>query len=155
MDKEDKIPKVYRITIDERLSEDLLRLEICELIKVDESGAFKDEPEFWKDISADGEEIVARPIDPDKKTEKESYTRLMSIPESEASQYPWNDLKEGQVYLSGSFEVKEVKDGEKTARRYFVSTGEEAFKRIDGDVKKNTEILYFETVSQGDENGKL
>ncbi len=155
MDKENTIVTVRRITVDERLSEDLIRLEICELKKFGESGEFKDEPDFWRDIAQEGEEIVARPISPEKKSKKDLYTDLMSIPESQVKQFPWKDLKEGHVFLSGEFEVKEEHSGNKKVKRYFIRPGEKAFKQIDDDVKKNTKTLYYEILAKGEKNGKL
>ena len=155
MDKEDIIAAVRRITVDERLSEDLIRLEICELKKVGESGEFKDEPDFWRDIVQEGEEIVARPINPEKESKKGSYADLMSIPESQLEQFPWKDLKEGQVFLSGEFEVKEEQSGNKKVKRYFVRPGEKAFKQIDDDVKENTKALYYKLLAKGEKHGKL
>ena len=105
MDKEEKIATVRMITVDERLAEDLIRLEICELINRDDSGEFKLEPEFWKDIAQEGEEIVARPFRPGKKSQKDLYTDLMSIPEEQVREFPWKDLEEGQVFLSGAFSI--------------------------------------------------
>jgi hypothetical protein len=155
MDKEEKIATVRRITVDEQLTEDLIRLEICELIKPGKSGEFKDEPDFWKDIAQEGEEIVARPFRPGKKSQKDLYTDLMSIPESQVKQFPWKDLKEGQVFLSGAFEVKEEQSGDKKVKRYFIRPGEKAFERIDDDVKENTKTLYFDVLAKGEKNGKL
>jgi len=155
MDKEDYIATVRRITVDERLSEDLIRLEICELKKTGESGEFKDEPEFWRDIVQEGEEILARPKNPGKESKKSLYTDLMSIPESQVKQFPWKDLKEGQVFLSGEFEVKVEQRGDKKVTRYFIRPGEEAFKQIDDDVKENTKTLYYEILARGEKNGKL
>lgn len=155
MDKEDRNATVRRITIDEQLSEDLIRLEICELINEGESREFKDEPDFWRDIVQDGEEIVARPINPEEGPKKDSYTNLMSIPESQVEQFPWKDLKEGQVFLSGAFEVKEEQSGDKKVKRYFIRPGQKAFKKIDDDVKENTKTLYYEVLAKGEKNGKL
>ena len=155
MNKEDKIATVLRITVDERLSEDLIRLEICELKKIGESGEFKDEPDFWRDIVQEGEEIVAWPINSEKESKKGLYTDLMSIPESQVKQFPWKDLKEGQVFLSGAFEVKEEQSGDKKVTRYFIRPGEKAFKQIDDDVKENTKTLYYEILAKGEKNGKL
>ena len=155
MDKEEKIATVRRITVDERLSEDLIRLEICELIKLGESGEFKDEPDFWKDIAQEGEEILARPFNPEKESQKDLYTDLMSIPESQVKQFPWKDLKEGQVFLSGAFEVKEEQSGDKKVKRYFICPGKKAFKQIDDDVKENTKTLYYEILAKGEKNDKL
>ena len=155
MDKDEKIATVHRITVDEKLSEDLIRLEICELIKFGESGEFKDEPEFWKDTAQEGEEVVARPSDPEKKSKKDLYTDLMSIPESQVKQFPWKDLKESQVFLSGEFEVKEEESGGKKVKRYFIRPGEKAFEQIDDDVKKTTKTLYYEILAKGEKNGGL
>jgi hypothetical protein len=155
MDKEDKDATVRRITIDERLSEDLIRLEICELKKTSKSGEFKDEPDFWKDIVQEGEEILARPINPEEGSGKCLYTDLMSIPESQVEKFPWKDLKEGQVFLSGAFEVKEEQSGDKKVTRYFIRPGQEAFKQIDDDVKENTKTLYYEILAKTEKNGKL
>lgn len=155
MDKEDKIATVHRITVDERLSEDLIRLEICELKKTGESGEFKDEPDFWRDIVKEGEEIVARPINQENESKKDLYTDLMSIPESQVKHFPWKDLKEGQVFLSGAFEVKEEQRGDKKVKRYFIRPGEKTFKQIDDDVKENTKTLYYEILAKENKNGKL
>ncbi len=155
MDKEDKSTTVRRISIDERLSEDLIRLEICELKKYGESGEFKDEPDFWTDIVGEGEEIVARPINPENEPQEGLYTDLMSIPESQVKQFPWKDLKEGQVFLAGEFEVREEQSGDKIVKRYFIRPGEKAFKQIDDDVKENTKTLYYEILAKGEKNGRL
>ena len=152
MDKDNNIATVRRITVDEQLSEDLIRLEICELIKHGESGEFKDEPDFWKDVATEGEEIVARQIDPDKSTQKNLYTDVMFIPVSQVPQFPWKDLKEGQVFLSGAFEVREELSGDKQVKRYFHHPGKEAFEQIDDDVKKNTKTLYYEILAKGEKN---
>ncbi len=155
MDKENKIATVRRITVDERLSEDLIRLEICELIKHGESGEFKDEPDYWRDIVQEGEEIVACPINPERESQKDLYTELMSIPESQVKQFPWKDFKEGQVFLAGAFEVKEAQHGGKKVRRYFICPGKKAFEQIDDHVKKNTKTLYYKVLTEGEKNGKL
>jgi hypothetical protein len=70
------------------------------------------------------------------------------------SQFPWKDLKEGQVFLSGEFEIKEEKSGDQIVKRYFIHPGEKAFVRIDAEVNKNTKTLYYDTLSKGKKNGK-
>jgi len=154
MDKEE-IPVVRRITVDERLSEDLIRLEICELENPDESGEFKDEPDYWRNILQEGEEILVRPVNPERESTKNLYTGVMSIPDSQVKQFPWKDLKEGQVFLSGAFEVKEEQIRGEKVKRYFICPGEKAFKQIDDDVKENTKTLYYEILAKGVKNGKL
>ena len=155
MDKEEKIATVRMITVDERLAEDLIRLEICKLINRDDSGEFKLEPEFWEDIAQEGEEIVARPFSPGEKTQKDLYTDLMSIPEEQVKEFPWKDLEEGQIFLSGAFEVKEEQHGDKKVKRYFIRPGTKAFIQIDDDVKEDTKTLYYEVLAKGEKDGKL
>ena len=155
MKQKNIIAAVHRITVDERLSEGLIRLEICELKKVDESGEFREEPDYWRDVVQDGEEILARPIDPENESEEGLYTDLMSIPESQVKQFPWKDLKEGQIFLSGAFEVREEQSGDKKMKRYFICPGERAFIQIDDDVKENTKTLYYEILAKGKKNGEL
>lgn len=155
MNKNEKIATVHRITVDEQLAEDLIRLEICELKKQGESGEFKDEPDFWEDIAKEGEEIMAKPLDPESILQELLYTDVMFIPESLVQQFPWKDLKEGQVFLSGAFEVKEEQRGDKIVKRYFFRPGKEAFEQIDDDVKENTKNLYFEILAKGEKSDKL
>lgn len=155
MKKPDKLASVRRITVDERLSDDLIRLEICELKRVDESGEILDEPGFWTDISSEGNDVLARPANPQSKSRKNLYTDLMGIPETHVDVYPWKDLTEGQVFLSGEFEVREEQREEETIKRYFASPGKKAFERIDDDVKKHTKALYYEVLAKGEKDGKL
>jgi len=153
MHKDKQISPVHRITVDERLSEDLIRLEICELIN--KSGEFTDNPEFWKDTAPEGQEILVRPHDTGKKIGKYLYTDVMSIPDSQVKDFPWKDFKEGQVFLSGAFVVEEDKREGKTVKRYFYRSDNKAFEQIDDEVKKNTKSLYYEILAKGDKNGKL
>ena len=155
MRKADEIATVRRITVDERLSDDLIRLEICELIKHDESGEFKDEPDFWKEIVQEGEEIVARPPTKGRTSNEALYTDVMSIPESLVKQFLWKDLEEGQVFLSGAFEVKEEQNGDKKVKRYFIRPGEKAFKQIDDDVKEDTKTVYYGILAKGEKHGTV
>ena len=155
MNNKDKIGTVQRITVDERLSEDLIRLEICELKEPGESGEFKDEPDFWRDIAQDREEVLARPNNSGKGSRKDYYVDLMFIPEAQVRQFPWKDLEEGQVFLSGEFKVKKERRKGKKGKRYFIRPGKKVFKRIDDDVKENTKALYYEVLAKGEKNGKL
>ena len=155
MNKKSEIPKVHRITVDERLSEDLIRIEICKLIRLDKSGEFKDEPDYWEDITEEGQEIIAQPCVPKKKSNTNFYTDLMSIPKSKVKKFPWKDLKEGQVFLAGEFEVREQKSGDKKVKRYFIHPGKKDFEQIDDDVKENTKTLYYKVLAKGEKHGKL
>ena len=155
MNKKSKIPTVHRITVDERLSEDLIRIEICKLIKVDKSGEFKGEPDYWEDITEEGEEIVAQPCAPKKKSKNNSYTDLMSVPKSKVDKFPWKDLKEGQVFLAGEFEVRGKKSGDEKVKGYFIHPGKKDFQQIDEDVKETTKTLYYKVLAKGEKHGRL
>lgn len=124
---------VRRITVDEKLFEDIIRLEICELI--DGVEEFEDASMYWKD----GEAEEGVQINPD------NFSNVMGIPQSQTNNWHWKDLKEGQVFLSGSFEVK----GEAEALKTFIlKPGKEEFIRIDDIVKKEIEKLYYEAIER-------
>jgi hypothetical protein len=102
---------VKRITVDERLAEDLIRFEICALNKNVEK--FFDRVGIWGEKK---EELVRRT----------DYKRMLHLPQ------PWNTLKEGQVFMLGEFEII----GERTKPKYFkASPGKKEFIRID-DLRK-------------------
>ncbi len=154
MEKKELSINVLRITVDEMLSEDLFRLEICELIKTDKSGEFKDEPEYWRDIfDKDGEEVMVRPDMPTSNSKIVSYVDRMSIPDSKLKQYPWKEMKEGQVYLSGEFEIRMEESDKEPLNQYFTRTDARAFERIDDDVYENTKSLYYKVLAKKERNG--
>jgi hypothetical protein len=152
MKKRRGIPSVYRISVDERLSDDLIRLEICELVKWDESGEFKDKPDYWRDIYQE-KDLFALPNQPKGDSTNRPYTELMWMPESVVDKFPWKDLTEGQVFLSGEFVIQETQQEGRTEKRYFINPGERAFIRIDEDVKDDTKALYFGILAKGDRHG--
>ncbi len=104
---------VRRITVDEPLADDLIRLMICPLAGgveefFDREGDWGEEHEVW-----------VRP---------ETYTQKLGIPSSEMENWPWEALTEGQVFLSGEFEIV----GDRWPDRYFkVSRRRKEFLRID------------------------
>jgi hypothetical protein len=142
---------VYRITVDEKLSDNLIRLEICRLIKYDETREFKDDPEFWEDITNEGEEILVCPPGQENETQKNLYTEVMNIPQSLVDEFPWKDLKEGQVFLSGAFIAKELPILTKKVYQYYYSPEDKGFKQIDDDVKAKTKTLYYSVLAKGRE----
>lgn len=78
---------VYRITVDEKLSDDLFRFVLCALNEGRET--FIDRDDDWQKE----EEILA---------DTRTYHRAFHTKKSEAP--GWGTLEEGQVYLSGEFE---------------------------------------------------
>ncbi len=122
-----------RITVDEKLADDLIRLVICRLAEgveefFDREGDWGKEREGW-----------ARP---------ENYARKLGIPSAERKEWPWERLAEGQVFVSGEFEIV----GDRTAPEYFkVSQGRQEFFRIDdlGVFKDGVTRMYSELLTRG------
>ncbi len=121
----DKLKKaaVRRITVDERLSDDHIRLLIASLAEGVET--FADRDEDWRPER----EVLVRPA---------TYARWMSV---RKEKLPWRTLEEGQVFLAGQFEVL----GDPAAPDGFqVCPGVRAFLRIDRLplVKEQAKLLY-------------
>ncbi len=119
---------VRRITIDEKLSENLIRAL---------NSTLADGTEEFTDADADwGEEkdLLIRPDD---------YMAKLGIPLSEKQNWPWPDLREGRVFLSGRFETEG--DPEKP-EKFRVTRGSNKFMRIDGVIKEQVKRLYFKAL---------
>ncbi len=115
---------VRRITIDEILSGELMRILVSSLGK---SGEFSD-----KDFEAEEEETFATP---------EDYIEIMGV--TYKRRYPWTYFEEGQVFLSGHFKV--LKRGSKKKPLETYKAGwkiRRNFRRIDWSVKKTVKELY-------------
>jgi hypothetical protein len=103
--------RVRRITVDEKLSDDLFRFVFCSLKEDIEK--FTDRDDEWQE---EREELV-HPKD---------YSQILDVKKPEAP--AWETLQEGQVYLSGEFKVI----GDQTKPEYFkVNPGRRKFLRID------------------------
>lgn len=108
--------RVRRITVDEKLSDNLFRFVYCSLKEGIEK--FTDKDDEWQKEQG-------------KLVHPQNYSRILYIRKSEAP--AWEALKEGQVYLSGEFKVI----GDRAAPEYFeISSGRREFLRID-----NLEII--------------
>ena len=124
---------VWRITVDEQLADELIRLLACPLAEGVEE--FFDRKEDW----GKERQWQARP---------KTYARKMGIPSAERKKWPWERLAEGQVFLSGEFRI--VND--RTAPKYFkVSRGRQEFLRIDDleMVREGFRRAYSEVLSRG------
>lgn len=101
---------VRRITVDEKLADDLIRILVAELGP--DINLFGDAPGQW----GDEKEVLVTP---------HTYRRRFGGAERAPA---WRDLKECQVYLSGAFELR----GDPQAPDGFVrSPGRDGFLRID------------------------
>jgi len=122
MDKRKRAP-VRRITVDERLSDDHVRVLIAPLTEKVETCADRDED--W----GPEREVLVSPT---------NYARRMGVRKEELS---WRALEEGQVFLVGEFEPL----GDPAAPDGFrVRPGARAFLRIDRLplVKEQAKRLY-------------
>ena len=90
------VQKVRRITIDERLSDGLIRILVADL--EDNPKTFDDDPKYWGEEA----ELLVNPKD---------YRERMGMPRT-ARKWSWRKLYEGQVFLSGGFSAITKKDGE-------------------------------------------
>ena len=123
---------VKRITVDEKLEDNLVRLLICELPQ----GAkkFSDEEAKW----GDEESYFVTPDD---------YVQEMGIPRWKEKDWPWEGLREGQVFLSGNF----VTVGRsKSSRRFAAGRKRRNFLSIEHVVKEEAKRLYSEVLRGGE-----
>lgn len=121
---------VRRITIDEKLSEDLIRLLASNL--KDGFKEFKDRMENWEDE----QEVLISPG---------SYAKKMGIPVSKTKKWKWEDFKEGQTFLSGSFERASTK---KMPDKFVVNPIRKEFLSIDDLAKDEIKRLYFRVLER-------
>jgi len=133
MEKFQEKNMVLRLTVDEKLSDDLIRLLVCPLIAGKEE--FYDETGEWETES----EILVGPA---------NFAGVMGIPDDLAKDYPWEMLKEGQVFLSGRFSM--TTDEKKRPSKFTVGSGKRNFLRIDDFVRKRIKKLYFKALEGGE-----
>ena len=125
-----KSVQVRRITIDEKLSDDLIRLLSSSLKRGFRE--FKDRMEYWEEEK----ELLVRP---------NSYAKKMGIPLSNKKKWKWEDFKEGQAFLSGNFGIVYTK---KTPGKFVVNPGRKKFISIDDLAKKDIKKIYFKALGR-------
>jgi len=120
--------RVRRITVDEKLSDDLFRFVFCSLKKGIEK--FSSQGDKWQK-------------EQEKLVHPRNYPRILNVKKSEAP--AWETLHEGQVYLSGEF----VLIGDQTNPDYFeISLGPRKFLRIDNmdTIDEGVKSLYSDVL---------
>ncbi len=125
MEKLLKKPIVLRLTVDEKLSDDLIRLLISRLAAG--TTEFHVMAGEWEAES----EFLVGPA---------TFAENMEIPDDKKSEYPWEKLREGQVFLSGDFTVE---GDEKAPDKFAVVSARRNFLRIDDLVRRGIKKLYF------------
>jgi len=126
--------RVRRITVDEQLADDLIRLIVCSLAEGVEE--FLDRESDW----GREREVWARP---------RTYARTLGVPSAEAP--PWETLEEGQVFLSGEFEIVEPESasGRRARKHFMISPGRKDFLRIDDmdEFKEGVKQIYSDVLT--------
>jgi hypothetical protein len=122
---------VKRITVDEKMQDDLIRLLICEL------------PQGVKDFS---EEEAEWSEEKDCFVTPDDYDQKMGIPKSKVKHWSWESLREGQVFLSGNFVT--VKRGKH--RRFAAGRKRKNFLSIEDVVKEEVKRLYSQVLRGGE-----
>lgn len=120
--------RVRRITVDEKLSDDLFRFLWCWL--KEGTKKIKGRVDEWQE-------------EQEKWVNHQNYSRVLYTKKIKAP--AWETLKEGQVYLSGEFKVV----GDRTKPKYFeVSPGQKEFLRIDNLelIDEGVESLYSDVL---------
>ena len=139
---------VWRITVDERLDEKIVRFLVAEMKKAVDIGVLIDE-EIW------GEEetfiITSDDLSWIRHKGEECYNCWSLIKEAWGI-HPklapeWSALAEGQVYLSGSFEMAKVANSFVIKR----NPRKRTFIRVDTrpEIKDDLKWLYNEVITRG------
>jgi len=127
---------VRRITIDEKLGDNLIRILIANL--KDKTAIFSDDSIYWKE---EKEDFVRR----------EDYQSKMEIPDENVEEWPWARLHEGQVFLSGRFQMHDNL-GAKTA--FVVDLQRRNFQRIDQLFKDSFKRKYLAALERSTSDGE-
>jgi hypothetical protein len=120
--------RVRRITVDEKLDDNLFRFVFCSLREGIKQ--FTDRDDEWRE-------------EREKLVHPQDYSRALDVKKSEAP--VWETLQEGQVYLSGEFKVI----GDQTNPECFeVSRGRKNFLRIDNldMINEGVKSLYSDVL---------
>ncbi|GEM_PF-3507475 len=151
--------KVFRITVDEKLSDDYIRLMICSLIESIKDFADKETKRIV---------ITDRRRNWDKEEEvyitSENYKDILGmlgLKKKHVEQIPWDNLNEGQVYLLGSFRIEEIKkrtnlkqakidkeNRKRKVKRFILDARKVSFTQIDEQVNDAIRRLYFSTLRE-------
>ena len=129
--------QVIRLTIDERLSDDLIRVLITRLKK--RFNLIKDEPKRWEDEK----ELLLH-----KKTYRKQLRKKLGLTKEQASSFIWDKLKEGQVCLLGAFQEEEHKKRGRIALRFRFEPKQKTFKQVDRMPKDMVKDLYLQTLTK-------
>lgn len=125
-----KGPPIYRITIDEKLSENLIRILIARCNR--NRKKYSIEKDFW----TDEEEQFITP---------ENYESRMKIIPSKSRKFKWNQFQEGQVFISGK--VRKVLQTK--SKFLFAKSTRSNIYRVDHYIKGIVKSIYEQALTGG------
>lgn len=134
VEQQKKHPLVLRITVDEKIGENLMRILISSL--AEEVKEFRVGNAKWTE-------------EEEKYVNSKNYADEMGIPKSKLKEFPFSEFHEGQVFLSGKFKIIGKK---KSPKKFLVGDGYRKCLPIEAIVKEETKQLYYKVVERGGEN---
>ena len=135
-DSEKQTSLVCRITVDEKLEDDLIRILIANL--KDKVTTFSDDSTCWEEE----EERFVRP---------DNYQKKIGMTRDNAKKWPWDNLYEGQVFLTGRFRVSRSR-GAQTA--FVVDVKRRNFQCIDRLIKERVKKKYLSALERSISDGE-
>ncbi|MBA7675934.1 hypothetical protein ES703_84173 [subsurface metagenome] len=135
-DSEKQASLVCRITIDEKLEDDLIRILIANL--KDNVTTFSDDSTYWEEE----EELFMRP---------DNYQEKIGMTRDNAKKWPWDNLYEGQVFLVGRFRVSRNRGAQTT---FVVDVKRRNFQCIDRLIKERVKKKYLAALERSISDGE-
>lgn len=108
--------KIRRITVDERLDANLIRILITDLCDEVESGELVDDTIWEDEKSMLVSDLRSEDIEKASKSVVDWSTLLRDWGVPERIWPRWGDLAEGQVYLEGAYSLRKIDDSIKLLR---------------------------------------
>lgn len=135
-DSEEQTSLVHRITIDEKLEDDLIRILIANL--KNNVTTFSDDSTYWEEE----EELFVR---------SDNYQKKIGMTRDNAKKWPWDNLYEGQVFLIGRFRVTRNRGAETT---FVVDVKRRNFQCIDRLIKEHVKKKYLAALERSISDGE-
>jgi len=135
-DSEKQTSPVRRITIDEKLEDDLMRILIANL--KDNVTTFSDDSTYWEEE----EELLVRP---------DNYQKKIGMTRDNAKKWPRDNLYEGQVFLVGRFRVIRNRGAQTT---FVVDVKRRNFQCIDRLIKERVKKKYLAALERSISDGE-
>jgi hypothetical protein len=127
-------PLVKRITIDEKMDENLMRILVADL----ETGIeeFTDDPDDWQPE----EDLVKSPRE---------FREITGMTKRHIRKWPWGKLFEGQVFLQGYFKTK---PGHRGKPVFIIDRARKNLLCINNQIKEDIKRNYFDALKGGGKN---